>query len=121
MAALLASRRKNLAASNGFHARAESVRLGTPALPRLISALWQSNPPCVSTTDAAVVLELNSLCEAQPEGQGNAKYLLWRLGSGGGLFRMRHQRLESRITVQRFQVRVLRHVESVIRRKACCN
>jgi hypothetical protein len=70
MTALLAPRGQNFAASNGFHARAESVRLGTPAFPRLICALWQSNPPCVYTTEAAVVLELRSLCEARAEGQG---------------------------------------------------
>jgi hypothetical protein len=45
MAALLATRRKYLAASCGLHARTETVRLGAPALARLISALWQSNPP----------------------------------------------------------------------------
>jgi hypothetical protein len=45
MAALLAPRREHLAASCRFHARTESVRLGAPALARLISALWQSNPP----------------------------------------------------------------------------
>jgi hypothetical protein len=56
MAALLAARRKNLAAADGLHARAEAVRLGPAAFPRLISALWQSNPPCVDTTDASVVL-----------------------------------------------------------------
>ena len=56
MAALLAARRKNLAAADGLHARAEAVRLGPAAFPRLIGALWQSNPPCVDTTDASVVL-----------------------------------------------------------------
>jgi hypothetical protein len=45
MAALLAACRKHLAASCGLHARTETVRLGAPALARLISALWQSNPP----------------------------------------------------------------------------
>jgi hypothetical protein len=45
MTALLATRRKHLAASCGLHARTETVRLGAPALARLISALWQSNPP----------------------------------------------------------------------------
>jgi hypothetical protein len=45
MAAFLAACRKHLAASCGLHARTESVRLGAPALARLISALWQSNPP----------------------------------------------------------------------------
>ncbi len=45
MTALLAARRKHLAASCGLHARTETVRLGAPALARLISALWQSNPP----------------------------------------------------------------------------
>jgi hypothetical protein len=45
MAALLATRRKHSAASCGLHARTETVRFGAPALARLISALWQSNPP----------------------------------------------------------------------------
>ena len=45
MAALLAACRKHLAASCGLHARTETVRLGAPALARLISALWQSNLP----------------------------------------------------------------------------
>jgi hypothetical protein len=45
MAALLAACREHPAASRGLHARTESVRLGAPALARLISALWQSNPP----------------------------------------------------------------------------
>src|SRR5579864_1099025 len=45
MTTLLAPRRKHLAASGGLHARTESVRLGAPALARLIGALWQSNPP----------------------------------------------------------------------------
>ena len=45
MAALLATRRKHLAASCGLHARTEPVRFSAPALARLICALWQSNPP----------------------------------------------------------------------------
>jgi hypothetical protein len=45
MAALLAPRRKHPAASGGLHTRTKSVRFGTPAFARLISALWQSNPP----------------------------------------------------------------------------
>jgi hypothetical protein len=45
MTALLAACRKHLAASCGLHARTEAVRLGAPALARLISALWQRNPP----------------------------------------------------------------------------
>jgi hypothetical protein len=49
MTALLAARRKHLAASSGLHARTESVRLGAPASARLIGALWQSNPPLYST------------------------------------------------------------------------
>src|SRR5216684_1727383 len=47
MTALLAARRKHPAASGGLHARTESVRLGAPALARLIGALWQSNPPYI--------------------------------------------------------------------------
>jgi hypothetical protein len=47
MTALLAACRKHLAASGGLHARPETVRLGAPTLARLISALWQSNPPCI--------------------------------------------------------------------------
>jgi len=45
MTALLAAGGKNLAATLGFHADAETVRLGAAAFPRLICALWQSNPP----------------------------------------------------------------------------
>jgi hypothetical protein len=48
MAALLASRRKHPAASGGLHTRTKSVRFGAPAFARLISALWQSNPPLVT-------------------------------------------------------------------------
>jgi hypothetical protein len=48
MAALLAPRRKHLAASGGLHTRAKSVRFGAPAFARLIRALWQSNPPLVT-------------------------------------------------------------------------
>jgi hypothetical protein len=48
MAALLAPRRKHLAASGGLHTRSKSVRFGAPAFARLISALWQSNPPLVT-------------------------------------------------------------------------
>src|SRR6266481_3053248 len=47
MAALLTACRKHLAASGGLHARSETVRLGAPALSRLIGALWQSNPPYI--------------------------------------------------------------------------
>src|SRR6266852_4488017 len=47
MTALLAARRQHLAASGGLHARTETVRLGAPALARLIGALWQSNPPYI--------------------------------------------------------------------------
>jgi hypothetical protein len=47
MTALLAACRKHSAASCGLHARTESVRLGAPALARLIGALWQSNPPYI--------------------------------------------------------------------------
>src|SRR2546422_3750460 len=45
MASLLAARRQYPATAFRFHARAESVRLGAPALARLKCALWQSNPP----------------------------------------------------------------------------
>jgi hypothetical protein len=45
MASLLAARREHPAAAFRLHARAESVRLGAPALARLKCALWQSNPP----------------------------------------------------------------------------
>jgi hypothetical protein len=53
MAALLATRRKHLAASCGLHARTESVRFSAPALARLISALWQRNPPLVPRAEHA--------------------------------------------------------------------
>jgi len=55
MAALLAPRRKHLAASGGLHTRPKSVRFGAPAFARLISALWQSNPPCILRIAAAQV------------------------------------------------------------------
>jgi hypothetical protein len=45
MTALLAARRKHLTASGGLHTRTKSVRFSAPAFARLISALWQSNPP----------------------------------------------------------------------------
>ena len=48
MTALLAACRKHLAASGGLHTRTKSVRFGAPAFARLISALWQSNPPLVT-------------------------------------------------------------------------
>jgi hypothetical protein len=48
MTALLAACRKHPAAPCGLHARTETVRFGAPALARLISALWQSNPPLVT-------------------------------------------------------------------------
>ena len=44
MTALLAACREHFAASRGLHTRTESVRLGAPALARLICALWQSIP-----------------------------------------------------------------------------
>jgi hypothetical protein len=53
MAALLATRRKHLAASCGLHARTESVRFSAPALARLICALWQSYPPLVTRAEPA--------------------------------------------------------------------
>ena len=55
MTALLAPCRQHLAASGGLHARTEPVRLGAPALARLIGALWQSNPPYILRTAAADV------------------------------------------------------------------
>jgi len=55
MTALLAPRRKHLAASGGLHARTKPVRLGAPALARLIGALWQSNPPYILRTTAPQV------------------------------------------------------------------
>jgi hypothetical protein len=53
MTALLAARRKHLAASGGLHTRTKSVRFGAPAFARLISALWQSNPPLVTCAQDA--------------------------------------------------------------------
>jgi hypothetical protein len=50
MASLLAARRQHSAASDGLHAYAKSVRLGTPPFSRLICSLWQSNPPLLPTT-----------------------------------------------------------------------
>jgi hypothetical protein len=50
MASLLAARRQHFAASDGLHAYAKSVRLGTPPFSRLICSLWQSNPPLLPTT-----------------------------------------------------------------------
>jgi hypothetical protein len=51
MASLLTSRRQHLAASNGLHAYAKSVRLGPPPFSRLICSLWQNNPPLVPIPD----------------------------------------------------------------------
>jgi hypothetical protein len=48
MTSLLAACRQNSAAAYGLHARAESVRLRAASFPRLICALWQSNPPLVA-------------------------------------------------------------------------
>ena len=48
MTALLAARRKHPAASGSLHSRTKSVRFSAPAFARLISALWQSNPPLVT-------------------------------------------------------------------------
>jgi len=45
MASLLAARRQDSAAAFRLHACAEPVRLGAASSPRLIRALWQSNPP----------------------------------------------------------------------------
>src|SRR5882762_7573490 len=53
MTALLAACRKHLAASGGLHTRTKSVRFGPPAFARLISALWQSNPPLVTCAQDA--------------------------------------------------------------------
>jgi hypothetical protein len=60
MTALLAACRKHLAASGGLHARTETVRLGAPALARLISALWQSNPPLYSTNRSSRMFRRSS-------------------------------------------------------------
>jgi len=60
MTALLTTRRKHLAASCGLHARTETVRLGAPAFARLISALWQSNPPLVTRAEHAKFQMQNS-------------------------------------------------------------
>src|SRR3982074_1971149 len=60
MTALLTARLKHLAASCGLHARTESVRLGAPALARLISALRQSNPPLVTRAEHAKFQMQNS-------------------------------------------------------------
>jgi hypothetical protein len=48
MASLLAAGRENFAAADGLHACAESVRFGAASFPRLICALWQSNPPLIA-------------------------------------------------------------------------
>jgi hypothetical protein len=53
MTALLAPRRKHPAASGGLHTRSKSMRFGAPAFARLISALWQSNPPLVTWAEHA--------------------------------------------------------------------
>ena len=45
MTSLLAARRKNFAATFGFHTRTKSVRFGAAAFPRLKCTLWQSTPP----------------------------------------------------------------------------
>jgi hypothetical protein len=45
MASLLAARRQHSAATLGFHAYAEAVRLGASAAARLKCALWQNHPP----------------------------------------------------------------------------
>ena len=55
MTALLAARRKHPAASGGLHTRTKSVRFGAPAFARLISALWQSNPPYILRTAASQI------------------------------------------------------------------
>ena len=46
MASLLAARRQHSAATLGFHAYAEAVRLGASASARLKCALWQTFPLC---------------------------------------------------------------------------
>ena len=50
MASLLAAGCQHSAAAFGLHACAESVRLGAAPAPRLIGALWQSNPPLYYAT-----------------------------------------------------------------------
>jgi hypothetical protein len=46
MTSLFTARRQHLAAALRLHARAEAVRLGTPAPSRLKCALWQTIPLC---------------------------------------------------------------------------
>jgi hypothetical protein len=59
MASLLAACRQHSAASDGLHAYAKSVCLGTPPFSRLIRSLWQSNPPFVTyDASASVFLRL---------------------------------------------------------------
>src|SRR6266446_1440853 len=81
MTALLAACRKHSAASGGLHARSETVRLGAPALSRLIGALWQSNPPyilriaasqisgCIPQAASAALCESVSVVDPRAHGQ----------------------------------------------------
>jgi len=45
MTTLLAARRQDSSSPRTFHARAETMRLGAAAPPRLKRSLWQSNLP----------------------------------------------------------------------------
>jgi hypothetical protein len=54
MAPFPAARRQHFAAAFRLHARAEPVRLGAAAAPRLIGALWHSNPPFLLRNFAVV-------------------------------------------------------------------
>jgi hypothetical protein len=61
MASLLTSRRQHLAASNGLHAYAKSVRLGPPPFSRLICSLWQNNPPLVPIPDYVITFRAHPM------------------------------------------------------------
>ena len=62
MASLLAARRQHLAASDGLHAYAKSVRLRAPPFVRLICSLWQNNPPLFPTMSLQRFLFLITCC-----------------------------------------------------------
>lgn len=61
MTSLLAACRKHFPAAHGLHSCAEPVRLRAPPLPRLISTLWQSNPPLYYASRPAPVSRTPSL------------------------------------------------------------
>lgn len=75
MAALLAARRKDFAASGGLHARTKSVNLGAAALPRLICTLWQNSPLIVrySPSGYRAVSRSAERTLQRHAGDGNAK------------------------------------------------